>query len=89
MGVCKEYVNSEDMTIEFHHLGIQCVRKKDVETSFRERRSIRVDPYRQGFRHMDTTSTIDLNAVKLCFQVYIFYFFTYLFTGLYCYLGIS
>lgn len=71
MGVCKEYVNSEDMTIEFPHLGIQCVRKKDVETSLRERRSIRVDPYRQGFRHMDTTSTIDLNAVKLCFQAFL------------------
>ncbi len=69
MGVCKEYVNSEDMTLEFPHLGIQCVRKKDVETSLKDRKSIRVDPYRQGFRHMDTTSNIDLNAVKLCFQV--------------------
>ena len=77
MGVCKEYVNSEDMTLEFPHLGIQCVRKKDVETSLRERKSIRVDPYRQGFRHIETTSTIDLNAVKLCFQVYNFNFKEY------------
>jgi len=70
-GVCKEYVDSEDMTIEFPHLGIQCVRKKDVEASLRERRSIRVDPYRQGFRHMENTGTIDLNAVKLCFQAFL------------------
>ena len=69
MGVCKEYVNSEDMTVEFPHLGIQCVRKKDVEASLRERREIRVDPFRQGFRHIENTSSIDLNAVKLCFQV--------------------
>jgi len=70
-GVCKEYVDSEDMTIEFPHLGIQCVRKKDVEASLRERRGIRVDPYRQGFRHMENTGTIDLNAVKLCFQAFL------------------
>jgi len=59
------------MTIEFPHLGIQCVRKKDVEASLRERRGIRVDPYRQGFRHMENTGTIDLNAVKLCFQAFL------------------
>ena len=90
-GVCKEYINSEDMTLEFQHLGIQCVRKKDVEASLRERRGIRVDPYRQGFRHMENTGTIDLNAVKLCFQVYIynfrdllsFFLWIYLFTGLF------
>ena len=79
------------MTLEFQHLGIQCVRKKDVEASLRERRGIRVDPYRQGFRHMENTGTIDLNAVKLCFQVYIynfrdllsFFLWIYLFTGLF------
>jgi len=71
MGVCKEYVNSEDMTVEFPHLGIQCVRKKDVEASLRERREIRVDPFRQGFRHIENTSSIDLNAVKLCFQAFL------------------
>ena len=69
MGVCKEYVNSEDMTVEFPHLGIQCVRKKDVEASLRERREIRVDPFRQGFSHMESPDSIDLNAVRLCFQV--------------------
>ena len=79
-GVCKEYVDSEDMTIEFPHLGIQCVRKKDVEASLRERRGIRVDPYRQGFRHMENTGTIDLNAVKLCFQVCIYNFRYLLYT---------
>ena len=68
-GVCTEFVNSEDMTVEFPHLGIQCVRRRDVESSLRERRDIRVDPFRQGFRHMDNNGNIDLNAVKLCFQV--------------------
>ena len=70
-GVCTMNVNSEDMTVEFQHLGIQCVRKKDVEDSLKQRKEIRVDPFRQGFRHMENPSSIDLNAVKLCFQVII------------------
>ena len=45
-GVCTEFVNSEDMTVEFPHLGIQCVRKKDVDQSLKVRKEIRVDPYR-------------------------------------------
>ena len=30
-GVCTLHVNSEDMTIEFQHLGIQCVRQGEFE----------------------------------------------------------
>jgi len=68
-GVCTMNVNCEDMTLEFQHLGIQCVRKKDIEESLKQRKEIRVDPYRQGFKHMESPQSIDLNAVKLCFQV--------------------
>ena len=53
----------------FQHLGIQCVRKKDIEESLKQRRDIRVDPFKAGFKHIDNPSSIDLNAVKLCFQV--------------------
>ena len=62
-------VNCEDMSLEFQHLGIQCVRKKDIEESLKQRKEIRVDPYRQGFKHMENPQSIDLNAVKLSFQV--------------------
>lgn len=62
-------VNCEDMMLEFQHLGIQCVRKKDIEESLKQRKEIRVDPFRQGFKHMENPQSIDLNAVKLCFQV--------------------
>ena len=44
-------------------------RRKDVESSLLQRKDIRVDPYRQGFGHLDNTANIDLNAVRLCFQV--------------------
>ena len=70
-GVCTLHVSSEDMTIEFQHLGIQCVRKKDIEESLRQRKDIRVDPFKQGFKHLENPSSIDLNAVKLCFQVHL------------------
>ena len=62
-------VNGDDMTHEFQHLGIQCVRKKDIEDSLKQRKEIKVDPYRQGFKHLQNPQSIDLNAVKLCFQV--------------------
>ena len=62
-------VNCEDMELEFQHLGIQCVRKKDIEESLKQRKEIRVDPFRQGFKHLENPQSIDLNAVKLCFQV--------------------
>ena len=40
-----------------------------MEQSLRQRKEIRVDPFRQGFKHIDGAASIDLNAVKLCFQV--------------------
>jgi len=33
------------------------------------RQEIRVNPFRQGFGHVDSQNFIDLNAVKLCSQV--------------------
>jgi c-Rel proto-oncogene protein len=71
-GVCTVNVNNDDMTVEFQHLGIQCVRKKDIADALKQRQEIRVDPYRQGFGHAASSGSIDLNAVKLCFQVLVF-----------------
>lgn len=70
-GVCTVNVNNDDMTVEFPHLGIQCVRKKDIAEALKQRQEIRVDPYRQGFGHAENAGSIDLNAVKLCFQVFL------------------
>eukprot|EP00092_Neocalanus_flemingeri_P025850 GFUD01028017.1.p1 GENE.GFUD01028017.1~~GFUD01028017.1.p1 ORF type:complete len:699 (+),score=220.26 GFUD01028017.1:91-2187(+) len=70
-GVCTVNVNNDDMTVEFQHLGIQCVRKKDIGDALKQRQEIRVDPYRQGFAHAENSGSIDLNAVKLCFQVFL------------------
>ena len=67
-------VNNDDMTVEFQHLGIQCVRKKDIADALKQRQEIRVDPFRQGFSHAESSGSIDLNAVKLCFQVLVLIF---------------
>merc|ERR1711988_104372 len=70
-GVCTMNVNNDEMSVEFPHLGIQCVRRRDIADALRQRQEIRVDPFRQGFGHVESPNSIDLNAVKLCFQVFL------------------
>lgn len=46
-GVCTLKMNSD--TISFSNLGIQCVKKKDIEDALKVREEIRVDPFRSKF----------------------------------------
>ncbi|XP_052871375.1 embryonic polarity protein dorsal-like, partial [Anopheles cruzii] len=70
-GVCTVEINSTTMSYNFNNLGIQCVRKKDVDDALKLRQEIRVDPFRTGFAHAKEPGSIDLNAVRLCFQVFL------------------
>ncbi|XP_054165343.1 embryonic polarity protein dorsal-like [Oppia nitens] len=70
-GVCTMVINNQDMICSFTSLGIQCVKRKDIEDSLKLRESIKVDPFRTGFAHKSQSSSIDLNVVRLCFQVFI------------------
>lgn len=71
-GICTIVINNEsNMVRSFPSLGIQCVKRKDIEESLSLRESINVDPFRNGFAHKSCTSNIDLNVVRLCFQVFI------------------
>ncbi|XP_018577945.1 embryonic polarity protein dorsal-like [Anoplophora glabripennis] len=70
-GVCTLNVPTDTMTVHFSNLGIQCVKKKDIEQSLKIREEIRVDPFRTGFGHGSQPATIDLNSVRLCFQVFL------------------
>lgn len=45
-GVCTLEINNDTMTATFANLGIQCVKKKDIDDSLKERERIRVDPFR-------------------------------------------
>lgn len=70
-GVCTLEIPTETMSIQFCNLGIQCVKKKEIETALRLREEIRVDPFRTGFNHRNQPTSIDLNSVRLCFQVFL------------------
>ncbi|XP_052123812.1 uncharacterized protein LOC113206085 isoform X2 [Frankliniella occidentalis] len=70
-GVFSQHVSSNNMIVSFSNLGIQCVKKKDIEDALRVREEIRVDPFRTGFAHRGHPTGIDLNAVRLCFQVFL------------------
>lgn len=48
-GVCTLEINNETMTATFANLGIQCVKKKDIDESLKEREKIRVDPFRSKY----------------------------------------
>ncbi|XP_011185661.2 embryonic polarity protein dorsal [Zeugodacus cucurbitae] len=70
-GVYTFSVNEETMRGELCNLGIQCVKKKDIEASLKARKDIRVDPFKTGFSHAMMPGTLNINAVRLCFQVFI------------------
>jgi len=69
-GVCTIHMN-EDMSASFPNLGIQCVKKKDIDDSLSLRQQIRVDPFQTGFSHKTSPQNIDLNCVRLAFQVFL------------------
>ncbi|XP_020287946.1 embryonic polarity protein dorsal-like [Pseudomyrmex gracilis] len=69
-GICTVEVPAGNMVVTFSNLGIQCVKKKDIEEALRVRQDLRVDPFRTGFDHKRHPTNIDLNAVRLCFQVF-------------------
>lgn len=70
-GICSMKLNLDGSVVSFSHLAIQCVKKKQVRDALETRKREQVDPFATGFEHMDFPDTIDLNAVRLCFQVFI------------------
>ncbi|KAK4018636.1 hypothetical protein OUZ56_000682 [Daphnia magna] len=70
-GVCTLEINNENMICTFSNLGVQCVKKKGIEEALKLREEIRVDPFHTGFAHKNQPQSIDLNAVRLCFQVFL------------------
>ncbi|KPJ05518.1 Embryonic polarity protein dorsal [Papilio xuthus] len=72
-GVCtvKAELSGDSTLVSFSNLGIQCVKRKDVDAALRTREELRVDPFKTGFSHRAQPQSIDLNAVRLCFQVFV------------------
>ncbi|XP_041985024.1 embryonic polarity protein dorsal-like isoform X2 [Aricia agestis] len=72
-GVCtlKINVTEENPQVSFSNLGIQCVKRKDIGEALNNRERLKVDPFKTGYAHRNQLQSIDLNAVRLCFQVFI------------------
>uniref|UniRef100_A0A1A9ZVF8 RHD domain-containing protein n=1 Tax=Glossina pallidipes TaxID=7398 RepID=A0A1A9ZVF8_GLOPL len=64
-GIFHDNINEDTMSMRFNHLGIQCVRKKDIEEALKEREERMVDPFKTGFSHQLLPHGIDLSAVRL------------------------
>ncbi|KAG9478135.1 transcription factor RelB isoform X2 [Eleutherodactylus coqui] len=67
-GICEVTLHPDDGINQhsFSNLGIQCIRKKEIESSVKQRLSLGIDPYSAGmWRHHEE---VDLNVVRLCFQ---------------------
>ncbi|CAH0692665.1 unnamed protein product [Chilo suppressalis] len=74
-GVCTVKVHTEGdadaFHVQFKNLGIQCVKKRDITEALRVRQEMRVNPFKTGYGHKSQPQSIDLNAVRLCFQVFL------------------
>ncbi|XP_075974587.1 embryonic polarity protein dorsal-like isoform X2 [Anticarsia gemmatalis] len=72
-GACilETQVSAESNEIQFKNLGILCATKDHRVEELMKRQKNKIDPFRTGFAHIDDGSKICLNAVRLCFQVFI------------------
>ncbi|XP_023669484.1 transcription factor RelB homolog isoform X2 [Paramormyrops kingsleyae] len=50
----------------FANLGIQCVRRKELDAALERRRKQKIDPFNTD--HSKSIEDIDMNVVRLCFQ---------------------
>uniref|UniRef100_A0A673V8H2 Transcription factor RelB n=1 Tax=Suricata suricatta TaxID=37032 RepID=A0A673V8H2_SURSU len=50
----------------FNNLGIQCVRKKEIEAAIERKIQLGIDPYSAG--SLKNHQEVDMNVVRICFQ---------------------
>ncbi|KAM6931775.1 proto-oncogene c-Rel isoform 1-T1 [Lycodopsis pacificus] len=66
-GICVVTLNPHsNRRHSFTNLGIQCVRRKELDASLEKRRNQNIDPFQTG--HTKGIEDMDMNAVRLCFQ---------------------
>lgn len=77
-GICTVPIKEETMTASFCNLGIQCVKKKDIEEALKIREEIRVDPFRSKYpaHHM-----VSLLPIMVSSSVFSKFFESYVFTS--------
>ncbi|XP_026081899.1 transcription factor RelB homolog isoform X1 [Carassius auratus] len=66
-GICVIHINPHSARRHsFANLGIQCVRRKELDASLQKRRNKNIDPFNTG--HSKSIEDMDMNVVRLCFQ---------------------
>ncbi|KAG7483935.1 hypothetical protein MATL_G00043620 [Megalops atlanticus] len=66
-GICVVHINPRaSRRHSFSNLGIQCVRRKEMDVALEKRRSQNIDPFNTG--HTKSIEDMDMNVVRLCFQ---------------------
>lgn len=66
-GICKVAFNPHtNRRHSFANLGIQCVRRRELDISLQKRRNQNIDPFQTG--HSKGIEDMDMNSVRLCFQ---------------------
>ncbi|XP_067307217.1 transcription factor RelB [Pseudorasbora parva] len=66
-GICVIHINPHSSRRHsFANLGIQCVRRKELDASLQKRRNKNIDPFNTG--HSKSIEDMDMNVVRLCFQ---------------------
>lgn len=66
-GICVIHINPHtSRKHSFANLGVQCVRRKELDTSLQKRRNKNIDPFNTG--HSKSIEDMDMNVVRLCFQ---------------------
>ncbi|XP_053728759.1 transcription factor RelB isoform X1 [Synchiropus splendidus] len=66
-GICVVTINPHNSRRHsFANLGIQCVRRRELDRSLDKRRSQNIDPFQTG--HTKSIEDMDMNVVRLCFQ---------------------
>ncbi|XP_070620802.1 transcription factor RelB [Erythrolamprus reginae] len=66
-GLCEVTLKPRiNATHSFNNLGIQCVKKKDIEDSIEKKLQLGIDPFKAG--SLKNHQEVDMNVVRICFQ---------------------
>ncbi|XP_031788427.1 embryonic polarity protein dorsal isoform X2 [Nasonia vitripennis] len=68
-GIRSFITDTQEMIVRFQNLRIQCVPRKNMESSLEVRKSLGVDPFKTGFDQ--DLDEIDICSIRLCFQVFL------------------
>ncbi|CAH1098641.1 unnamed protein product [Psylliodes chrysocephalus] len=64
-------IKGPETQISLKGIGVQRIKLNAMAKSLEEREFLEIDPFSTGFSHRNQPTSIDLNVVRLCFQVFL------------------